>query len=1843
MRAFLFEQPRLHAGTPSTPMTEYLAATAQDSQSNSNITVCVITSKSMTNITARNTTELYSLVDEWLNPPLKRKRGETAPSQWSPPFQLIWKGRLLPRTCMSLKHFGIHNRDAINVNIVRDGTEVKRGFGQRGRRGCAPWKENHFLSKQKTKREREAREAMSRFKLALKKSEKQVVRKFDCEQGEARRIRKDMEWELQSEELIDPTVRERASSASDEEPEKKGFFDAYGLAKAQKYALELRDYWTFASEAMSRSRYYEAFLIYGFSIFRALRGPPSDRRTSILLATCSYYHVITGRSIVSALCSFLATRVATFCTVAMDERDDSFWVAFKSLFVTVQEPPRVHSAYRYERDPFVHVPVETWEDTKIGNTFLTHHYYDGVHSDTTIHRKPQRMFRRHSASDANVDLQPQGFEENVAQAREALDAWKTIATSKMWLKIKQMIAYATYLGFHGDVDDETLEKIVKKHKLKTDKADMTYQIMDFAVFVCERGYQSLKANDPMSIFHSGSSYEKWFAETNDVMRKVKCLHNPEVFDIDEHKVREKVDELIEQGECIIKYTSKCDRKDREIVQRKLTELTAVRIEYLSRRNAMSVRKAPFSCLIEGHSSVAKTTFGSIVNDYYAAIFNKDNSDGHRYNRTCSAKFWDGFDPCMWSVTMDDVAYLRPDKVLGVDPSLEEILQIKNNNPMMPDMASLDKKGMVPMKADLLIATTNCPDLNLEYYFQTPYAIARRFPYHIRVAPKKEYRDPTNPTHLMEDPPQPLAGEYEDWWDIMVLAPQGVRRSESSHDEYNLQAKLVPIFTENGRAKIIGMREFLPWLYGVMKKHDEIQRKILVSNTVRKRVGICTHCHLPSAMCECECREREFCSHVDRVSDDTGTCLTCRLSAADCKCSSVIETSQLEQQGEEFEEDFTDFIASGVNRCVGLGVSIVRMPYEIGRSVGRGVVDGALYAVRESYEESQKNIKESLERMATHVTENVLSIPKWISRLVLGMAAFASMVVALRYIFPTFFEPETKTCEYDVQGGVMASLGQRPRVSGERESVWYNDSYEVCSFDMNRMSLSWKGLSDDEVHQKFKRQAAMVEWVLGTEERDGVKYVKKSRSNCLAIGGQYFLSTTHATPFGRKGVVEGTLMFGTSRGITQNVKFLAYPSEYKIAKELVVFKVSTCPPFKDTRELFPPTLKVAENYKGCAMMISRDKDGGVVERELTNVRHVREYVPAFDEVEDLLRSKSQNPTVCGDCGSVVYARSNLGPFILGIHQLGKDNEVGTLIVTREMLEGLMPKDIVQPGNVHMESQSSQSFELVDLSYKSPIRYVEEGTAKVYGSFSGFRASPKSSVSPTLVADYLMENRGWTMNWGPPVMRGYVPWRRAMLDLSHNHHLVRKDVLQECMEALVDDWMTVDESWRNELMIYDDETAINGRPGMRYVDGINRRSSAGFPWRKSKRYLTEHVDPFDDFQDPIELDQEVMDRVHKRLEDYAVGKRTYPVFTATLKDEPLKKSKIAIGKTRVFMVSPVDFTIVMRKLLLSFVRVVQKNKFIFEQAPGTEAQTVEWDFIRDYLCQFGEENTIFGDFRGFDITMIVDFMFAAFEAMARFHELCGCSEMHVRMIRTLAFDICFALCDFNGDLVEFFGKNPSGQALTVILNGIVNCLYMRYTYYEANPEHTVRDFKQFIALITYGDDNGMGVHPSRQWFNHSAIADSMARLGVTYTMADKEAESVPYINIREGSFLKRSWRFDESTGAHVCPLDEESIKKMLMIGTKSRFLTNEVKVCVNVHTALSEYFWYGRDKFNEMKDFLTKMLRDRDLMKYNFRDFDSYDDYLLNFKRNSREFLAEYRKDSARYPVYSWMDLGKYNLE
>jgi len=110
--------------------------------------------------------------------------------------------------------------------------------------------------------------------------------------------------------------------------------------------------------------------------------------------------------------------------------------------------------------------------------------------------------------------------------------------------------------------------------------------------------------------------------------------------------------------------------------------------------------------------------------------------------------------------------------------------------------------------------------------------------------------------------------------------------------------------------------------------------------------------------------------------------------------------------------------------------------------------------------------------------------------------------------------------------------------------------------------------------------------------------------------------------------------------------------------------------------------------------------------------------------------------------------------------------------------------------------------------------------------------------------------------------------------------------------------------------------------------------------------------------------------------------------------------------------------------------------------------------------------------------------------------------------------------------------------------------------------------------------MSVKKHCKWYTHTACQKEFEKLDIGYTMADKDAESRPYIPIEEISFLKRNFVKHKELDIIVGPIEKESIlKKFYWIkkDTESPLSFTE-QFGAYTDGSLREMYLYGEYEYN-----------------------------------------------------------------
>lgn len=1412
--------------------------------------------------------------------------------------------------------------------------------------------------------------------------------------------------------------------------------------------------------------------------------------------------------------------------------------------------------------------------------------------------------------------QAQSAEEMFSCARRYLDQYDELRKAPVFSKMYKLGMYALSfslfekLGVSFDRLRYTTieaEAIRRKYHMGV---DFVHTMLDTLLFLCERGYQCMKTGSLDPIYHGGSSYEKWFDKATKLRANAAYLAFPEAHGFTTFEYLADINDVIDQGESIHKHAVRMGAFERKLVGSLVAELRMIKSNMITKREAQKERDAPFAVLLYGGSSIGKSTLTKALFYQYGKTFDLPLDSEFKFTRNANANFWDGFNSTQWCVQLDDIAFMHPNQATGGDPTVMEMLQVVNNVPFVPDQASLEDKGRTPMRAKFVIATTNCEDLNAVHYFQTPLAARRRLPYILDVVTKPEFT--RDECMLDSSATKVVEGEWPNYWKITVkrIVPVGTKR----HGQ-RAKADVVEVFEE--------IDDFLAWFSRVAVEHDRVQRLVKDCDDGMKHIAICKGCYRVQTKCACmQAQAGEVVVATSWWRYCLWWFLTCTFS---WHCLGYIVRSSYfcdwyTTSDVPVERQRARMIAAGdaEERARGSHRVVRNFALALAGALAAWKLYSTITAVPEKEEEQERT--SSRDHVDFGFTDHNSdecdgTCPTMAYSRACQKDSPISPMEAYGRACSTWQAP-APVAQVMVVPPQSKDVGTRPVAQDEKQNVWYKDTFELTTFDASPLTTSWNDQTHEQVCGTVSRNAVNIRV---RRQLDGGQW-KRTDCKAFCVGGNLYVTNNHNIP---TDLCEVEAVLGpVSTGLKNAIKFqLGSSVVHRVPeRDLVFFRCRAIPPKRDLRGLFSKDGIKGGVYKGT--LVTRQEDGEIMKRQLDAYRYVGELNYSLARTSMGMVGRTTPATRVGDCGGVALFETGKGPILAGIHACGDQDRptfTGIAQITRsdiEAAQAALKVTVVGEGRPVIDGET-QAKSLGDLDKKSVARFIEQGSAQVYGSLDGFRARGRSDVVPTYIRDAVVEE-GYPEKFDKPAMSGYEPWRNAMLEMVNPVTNMDQDILTECVESFKQDIERElpAEAWQ-EIHVYDDYTAMNGAVGVAYVDKMNRNSSAGNPYKKSKKFFLEPTEGLDGNLDAVKPNAEMQARINHIMGEYAAGRRYQPVFCGNLKDEARSLKKIATKQTRVFTGGPMDWTFVVRKYLLSVVRVMQKNKFVFECAPGTNATSTQWGEIRSYLVQHGEDRLVAGDYRQFDKRMCSDLILAAFDILRWMCERAGYRPEDLLAVDCIAADTAYPLVDFHGDLVMFFGSNPSGHPLTVIINGLANSLYVRYTYRVLNPAREVASFRSNVALMTYGDDNVFGVSERAPWFHHTSVQKALADISVGYTMADKEAESVPYIHIDEVSFLKRSWRWDSDLGAWAAPLDEESIGKMLTRVVKSDTLCPEAQAVAVMQSAHSEYFFYGKQIFEQKSEMFYRIVRKCELEPYVMEStFPSWNELFDRFWRSSQ---------------------------
>jgi hypothetical protein len=799
--------------------------------------------------------------------------------------------------------------------------------------------------------------------------------------------------------------------------------------------------------------------------------------------------------------------------------------------------------------------------------------------------------------------------------------------------------------------------------------------------------------------------------------------------------------------------------------------------------------------------------------------------------------------------------------------------------------------------------------------------------------------------------------------------------------------------------------------------------------------------------------------------------------------------------------------------------------------------------------------------------------------------------------------EPPTTEAVLQTDKLREVGKHPEkdVVSVKTNYWSQSERTVTSIDF----LPGRAMNEEAFNKKLLRNVLRFE-TKGCDEKGNYT----NQGHLIVLSNECFLTNNHSLPLEHD--LQFSFHFDKNFGVRPSVQSLIAQSQIMRipSRDIAVVTTKSLPAlFKDLSPNF-----VKESFNGIydGFYLIKNEDGSFEKLKVNRIerKHYRRLINGTSFDLEIYAGVAERETDYGHCGAPLIMLTGYGPVIVGFHaMLTAGNVVMASKFSFEDLKEFSTEMKVQCGVIPVETE---------LLYQAPKSYVDfhpEGELIYHGELRGFRSRPKHHVFKTELSSQLFEASilDYTIKdrLTGPVMDSWRPQQVALAQFIKPVAYMKEPRLDECKRVFKRKVLAeLSKSELEKIHPVPIDVAVNGKPGVDYMDAIKLSTSMGYPYKTTKR---KYVIPLDDPRWPEgvrftdEIEQEIL-MWYNRMEG---GERCHGIFSANLKDEPVSWKKYEMGKTRVFFSGPVVLLVIVRMMFMGFCRVVQRNNYIFMCAVGMNCHSMEWDELFKFLSRFGVNTAIAGDYAFFDKKIKMMLVRYAMEFIIEICEESGnFTEAQVMVMKCIMFDLMNPTVDYFGMLMTLLGGEVSGHQLTTIFNCFMNILYQMYMYGEAG--YDVSDFFDYIVSICLGDDHVICVSSERPLFTHTFIKEKMLELGVDYTMADKESVSRPYINLYEASFLKRTFRYDVGLGVHVGPIDKETIGKMLTIQVASKSCSKSEQLAQAITSASMEAFLHGREFFDAFHVLLNSLEKSESLLVHmkEFRCF-TWEENLARF--------------------------------
>nr|WOR20153.1 polyprotein [Alfalfa-associated picorna-like virus 2] len=429
--------------------------------------------------------------------------------------------------------------------------------------------------------------------------------------------------------------------------------------------------------------------------------------------------------------------------------------------------------------------------------------------------------------------------------------------------------------------------------------------------------------------------------------------------------------------------------------------------------------------------------------------------------------------------------------------------------------------------------------------------------------------------------------------------------------------------------------------------------------------------------------------------------------------------------------------------------------------------------------------------------------------------------------------------------------------------------------------------------------------------------------------------------------------------------------------------------------------------------------------------------------------------------------------------------------------------------------------------------------------------------------------------------------------------KQELIDLAFEDLKNLYRSKIKSCRVDVGVVSQDIAILGIDGLKGYEPMKMDTSEGYPFVAKRPHGCSNkawmfkISGEGDNRRLDSIDHNLQAIMKLKMDMRERGLKPFTVFTDCLKDCKLPKEKVLKpGSTRIFSISPVDFTIHVRQYFLDFAAAYQKAGLDIGTGVGISKNSYMWTKLANKLLQFNDK-IIAGDYSKFGPRLLADCVDKALELMRDWYTFNGDSLENDNIRKILGEEIMNAYHLMGNFVYQTLSGAPSGNPLTVIINDIVNQMLIRIAWLEIIGDSDFTLFYDNSSLVTYGDDIIMSVTDEYlDKFNVNSLSNFFGDYDLKFTDAHKTPDGKfrDYVEFHEATFLKSYFRIHPyRDDIWLAPLELDCAKETAYWYHENDDVDEASAIAAEA--CLNELYGHGPHVYDACKQVLSCILQQR----------------------------------------------------